>query len=114
MHGEQDSALQYLQESLKGRQEHLDDMHPDIAETQQKLGHIYCKRNEWDNAVDAFSDCLKIRESNRTSDMASQILVADSLFDLGTALNKTSDTKRSMQLFSDALKEYQRHLSKYD
>ena len=114
LHGEHDSALRYLKESLQGRQEHLHELHPDIANTQQKLGHIYCKRSEWDSAVDAYSDCLKIREGNRASDMASQILVADSLFDLGIALNKTLDTKRSMQLFNDALKEYQRHLSKYD
>lgn len=42
--------------------------------------------------------------------MKSQIEVADSLFDLGQSLQCALDTQRSMQLFSDALKEYKRHL----
>lgn len=85
-------------------------MDSEIAVTLARLGHVYSKQSEFDQAVTAFSDCLKIREAARGTDLASQIHVADALFDLGTALQKALDTQRSMQLFTDALKEYQRHL----
>ena len=105
--------MQYLQDSLTGKREHLEKMDPEIAENLTRLGHVYCDSSEWDNAVDCFSDCLKIREAIRSTDTPSQILVADALFDLGTALNKALDTRRSMQLFTDALKEYLRLLEKH-
>ena len=85
-------------------------MDSEIAENLSKLGHVHCERSEWDSAVDCFSDCLKIREATRSNNTSSSILVADALFDLGTALNKALDTKRSMQFFTDALKEYRLHL----
>ena len=85
-------------------------MDDEIADILTRLGHVYLKKSEWDPAVTSFSDCLKIREATRGTDTASQLHVADTLFDLGTALQKALDTQRSMQLFSDALKEYQRHL----
>lgn len=108
--GDYESAVQCLQDSLLGRQEHLDEMDPEIANTHERLAHVYTKQSEWDLAVTAFSDCLKIREATRGTDTASQINVADALFDLGTVLQKTLDTPRSLQLFTDALKEYQHHL----
>jgi tetratricopeptide (TPR) repeat protein len=107
--GDYDLAVQCLQDSLSGRQENLDEMDSEIAENLARLGHVYSKKSNFDLAVTVFSDCLKIREATRGTDAASKIHVADALFDLGTALQKTSDTQRSMQLFTDALKEYQRH-----
>mmetsp|Transcript_11378 Transcript_11378/g.24680 ORF Transcript_11378/g.24680 Transcript_11378/m.24680 type:complete len:455 (-) Transcript_11378:165-1529(-) len=108
--GDYDSAVQCLQDSLSGRRAHLDEMDHAIADNLARLGHVYYKQSEWDSAVTAFSDCLKIQEATRGTDTGSQVNVADALFDLGTALVKALDTQRSMQLFTDALKEYQRHL----
>ncbi len=100
--------MECLQSSLLGRRENLDEMDSQIAENLARLGHVYMKRSEFDLAVTVFSDCLKIREATRGTDTASKIDVADALFDLGDA-QKTLDTQRSLQLFADALKEYQRH-----
>lgn len=108
--GEYESAVQYLQDSLSGRRDHLKEMDLEIADNLSRLGHVYYKQSDWDAAVTAFSACLKIREATRGIDAASQVNVADALFDLGTSLVKTLDTQRSMQLFTDALKGYQRHL----
>ncbi|KAL7554545.1 hypothetical protein ACHAWF_018004, partial [Thalassiosira exigua] len=104
------SATAYLQDSLSGRREHLNEMDPEIAENLTRLGHVYFKLSDYDQAVTAFSDCLKIREAIRGTDAVSQIHVADALFDLGTALQKALDTTRSMQLFRDGLRVYERHL----
>ncbi len=99
--------MECLQNSLLGRRKNLDEMDSQIAENLARLGHVYMKRSEFDLAVTVFSDCLQIREATRGTDTASKIDVADALFDLGDAL-KTLDTQRSLQLFADALKEYQR------
>lgn len=112
INGDFDSAVHYLQESLVGRKDLLDELDSELADTYSRLGLVYCKRSEWDNAVDCFSNTLKIREANRGTDASTQVLVADSLYDLGTALSKALDTKRSKQLFTDALNEYQLHLDK--
>lgn len=112
--GDYDTAVQCLQDSLTGKRENLNEMDPQIADTLARLGHVYSKQAQWDSAVTVFADCLKIRESIRSSDVASHIAVADALFDLGVALQKALDTQRSLQLFTDALKEYQRHLNKND
>ena len=109
--GDYEMAVQCLQEALTGRQEHLDAMDPEIADNLARLGHVYNSQSEYDQAVTVFSDCLKIREATRGTDTASLLKVADALFDLGTALQMALDTQRSMQLFTDALKEYQRHLT---
>jgi tetratricopeptide (TPR) repeat protein len=109
---ELDAAVEYLQDSLTARRERLDKEDPEIAVTLTRLGHVYYKLSAYDNAVDCFSESLKLREANRDNDPATQLLVADALFDLGTALNKALDTKRSLQLFTDALKEYQMLLDK--
>lgn len=108
--GDYETAVQCLQDSLVGRQKHLDEMDPEIADNLALLGHVYSKQSEYDQAVTVFSDCLKIREATRDGTDTASLLIADALFDLGTALQKVLDTQRSMQLFTDALKEYQRHL----
>jgi len=108
--GEYNLAVQYLRDSLSGRQEALGEMDSEVAENLVRLGHVYLKTGERDLAVATFTDCLKIREASRGKDKASKILVADALFDLGIAIKETSDTQRSMQLFNDALKDYKRHL----
>lgn len=74
------------------------------------LGRVYMKKSEFDLAVSAYSECLQIREANRGADKKSQIEVADALFDLGSALQKSLDTQRSTLLFTDALKVYQLYL----
>ena len=102
--------MQYLQDSLSGRREHLDEMDHGIADNLARLGHVYYKQSEWDPAVTAFSDCLKIREATHGTYTASQVNEADALFVLGTALVKALDTQRLLQLFTDALKEHQCHL----
>ncbi|KAL3784127.1 hypothetical protein HJC23_005785 [Cyclotella cryptica] len=109
-----DSAVQYLQDSLKARRELLVNGDPEIGVTLTRLGHVYYKLTEYDNSVDCFSESLKLRQANRDNGSATQLLVADSLFNLGTALNRALDTKRALQLFSDALKEYQLLLDKND
>lgn len=103
-------AGKFLRDSLSGRQEALGEMDSEVAENLVRLGHVYLKTGEHDLAVDTFTDCLKIREASRGKDTASKICVADALFDLGIALQETSDTQRSMQLFNDALKDYKCHL----
>lgn len=109
-----DAACQYYQDSLTARRDILDKNDPMISTTLTRLGHAYYKLKEYDNAVDCFSESLKIYESNRDSTASTRKLVADTLFDLGSALNKALDTKRSMQLFTDALREYQVLLDKND
>ena len=105
--GDYESAVQYLQDSLSGRQKHLDEMDSEIADNLARLGHVYYKQSDYDAAVTVFSTCLKIREATRGTDIVSQLKVADTLFDLGTCYIHSLDTQRSMQLFTDALKEYQ-------
>lgn len=108
-----DSAVQHLQDALTAQRELLrrDDSEL-ISTTLTRLGHVYYKLEDYDDAVNAFSEALKIRETNRDSNSSTQLLVADSLFDLGAALNKSLDTKRSLQLFTDALREYRVALDK--
>lgn len=109
-----DSAVRYLQDSLHARRELLVKGDTEIGATLTRLGHVYYKLTEYDNAVDCFSESLQLRQTNRVNGSASQLLVANSLFDLGIALNKALDTKRALQLFTDALKEYQLLLDKND
>ena len=108
-----DSAVQHLQDALTAQRElQLGDNPGLISTTLTRLGHVYYKLEDYDNAINAFSEALKIRETNRGSNSSTHLLVADSLFDLGAALNKSLDTKRSLQLFTDALREYQVALDK--
>jgi tetratricopeptide (TPR) repeat protein len=112
---ELDDAAQYFQDALTARRELPGKHDVEISETLTRLGHVYYKLREYDNAVDCFSESLKLRETNRdTSSSSNQLLVADSLFDLGAALTKALDTKRALQLFTDALREYQVLLDKND
>lgn len=108
--GDLDTAVQHLQASLSGRREYLDEVDSEIAVNLACLGRVYSKKSEVDLAISAYSDCLKIREANSGADKPSQIEVADALVDLATALQKSSDSQRSIQLFTDALKVYQLHL----
>ncbi len=103
-------ALKYLQASLSGRRKNLDEFNSEIAVNLATLGRVYLKKSEFVLAVSALSDCLKIREANRGADKISQIQIADALFDLGTALQKSLDTQRSTHLITDALKVYQIYL----
>ncbi len=103
-------AVKDLQASLSGRRKNLDEFNSEIAVNLATLGRVYLKKSEFSLAVSAFSDCLKIREANRGADVISQTQVADALFDLGTALQKSLDTQRSTHLITDALKVYQIYL----
>ena len=55
--GDYEMAIQCLQEALTGRQEHLDAMDPEIADNLARLGHVYNRQSEYDQAVTVFSDC---------------------------------------------------------
>lgn len=109
-HGSQhdlDSALQHFQDALVAQRGVSGKDRPEVSTTLTRLGHIYYKLSEYDNSVECFSESLKLRETSRDESPKSHLLVADSLFDLGCALIKLLDTKRSLQLFTDALREYQ-------
>lgn len=111
-HNDLDCAVQYLQDALSAKRNLLEKNDPEICTILTRLGHAHYKLGEYDKSVDCLSESLQICETNRDSTPASQLLVADALFDLGAALNKARDTKRALNLFTDALREYQVLLDK--
>ena len=102
-----ESAIQYFQDTLATQREVLGKDRLEVSTTLTRMGHVYYKLSDYDNSVECFSESLKIRETCRDESQTSRLLVADALFDLGCALIKLLDTKRSLQLFTDALREYQ-------
>ena len=59
--GDFELAVQYLQASLSGRREHLDELDSEIAVTLARLGRVYSKKSEFSLFLKNNANKMKIR-----------------------------------------------------
>ena len=96
--GELDDALTLLLEALRIRKIHKEVMK--ISETLKNIGNIKREKQEYDQAVELYQECLRIRREELGDDNEK---VADALIALGNVHGE-------MEQIDDAIREYQEAL----
>jgi len=103
-----DKASLLLEECLKIRIEELGMGHELVAKALYSLGVLFCKRNQFDAGLKAFTDCLSIQQLTLGSE---SLETADTLHAIGQCLGNNGDFKNACNMWGRAYEVYTKHKS---
>lgn len=96
--GEYGMALKTFTKALKAQRKHIQEDDLTIALTLGNLGAVYLQQNKVDEAHDALTKALEIKRH-----IAPDMVVADTLNNLGNCANLKGDYDKSLVYYRDAL-----------
>lgn len=82
--------------------------HELVAKALYSLGVLFCKRNQFDAGLKAFTDCLSIQQLTLGSE---SLETADTLYAIGQCLGNNGDFKNACNMWGRAYEVYTKHKS---
>ena len=98
-------AAEKLDRALSIRRQALGEVHPDVAQSMQRLGIVALSQGEYARAEQLAQNALKIREAALS---ANDVAVGESLTDLATVYQVRGDYVRPEPLYQRALAIYEK------
>jgi tetratricopeptide (TPR) repeat protein len=110
--GRDDAALVLYKDALDIRDKECESNDPSLIQTFHTIGHIYRKRQNWNEALKQYTEALKRQlsplDSRLLSDSSS---IAFTYICIGIVFNEQAKYQDALESFLEALKQQKQHLS---